>query len=86
MALPWRMSSYRTEHGDEVDLIVETPAAIFAIELKPSAHVGKNNLRGLASFASLAKKPMRSWVLYTGYTRMRLADVERFPGRSACVS
>ena len=58
---------------------IETPAAIFAIELKASTNVGKNDLRRLASFASLAKKPVRSWVLYTGYARKRLVDVDLIP-------
>ena len=42
-----RVSSYRTEHGSEVDLIVETGRDLYALELKASRHVAAGDLRGL---------------------------------------
>lgn len=53
-----RISTYRTEHGAEVDFIVELDRRIWAIELKASRDVGRNDLRGLKNFAEyLGKKP-----------------------------
>lgn len=52
-----RISTYRTEHGAEVDFIVETENALWAIEVKASQNVGKNDLRGFESFSRFYKKP-----------------------------
>lgn len=51
-----KVSSYRTEHGAEVDFIVELQNKIYAIEIKCSKNVGGNDLRGLRSFAEFMKK------------------------------
>ena len=49
--LDYRMSYYRTEHGAEVDLILETPRGVKkAIEIKSTNNVQSVHLRGLRSF------------------------------------
>ncbi|MBI2426284.1 MAG: ATP-binding protein [Candidatus Kerfeldbacteria bacterium] len=53
--LDYRMSYYRTEHGAEVDLILETPrGGIKAIEIKSTDSVQGVHLSGLRSFATIA--------------------------------
>jgi predicted AAA+ superfamily ATPase len=45
-----RVSTYRTEHGAEVDFIVEVGSKIFALEVKASKNVGASDMRGFESF------------------------------------
>jgi predicted AAA+ superfamily ATPase len=61
-----RLSSYRTEHGGEVDLIVELQGRVWAIELKASRTVGPVDLRGLRSFRELYGRPHEPRVWYLG--------------------
>ncbi|MBP9708601.1 MAG: DUF4143 domain-containing protein, partial [Oligoflexales bacterium] len=76
----YRLSSYRTEHGAEVDLIVEQPdGKIWAIELKSSANVGKSDLTGLKSFSKFIGKKHRSIVAYLGQKPQLIEDVEILP-------
>jgi len=56
-----RIASYRTEHGAEVDFIVETEREVWAIELKASRQVNKTDLRGLHSFAEFFGKDPTFW-------------------------
>ncbi len=74
-----RVSLYRTEHGAEVDLIVELGGEVWAIELKASSNVGTNDLRGFASFQKFYRKPHRQCVAYMGTVKKRIDDVEIFP-------
>ena len=57
-----RISSYRTEHGAEVDFIVEMGDDVIALEVKASANVGLGDLRGLHSFADYYRKPHRAFI------------------------
>lgn len=61
-----RLSSYRTEHGAEVDLIVERKKDLWAIELKASRDVGKNDLKGFRSFREFYGKKYEAIVAYMG--------------------
>lgn len=74
-----RISLYRTEHGAEVDFIVEKGKDIWAVELKASINVGTNDLRGFASFSAFYRHPFRACVAYTGTIRKRLGDVDVYP-------
>jgi predicted AAA+ superfamily ATPase len=74
-----RLSSYRTEHGAEVDLILERPTETVAIEIKATRNVGEGDLSGLASFARYFGKPHRSIVAYMGDDARRIGDVEILP-------
>jgi predicted AAA+ superfamily ATPase len=73
------LSSYRTEHGAEVDFIVTSNGDTFAIESKASRNVGKNDLRGLDSFAEYYGKPHRAMLFYLGTQRRKIGRVEIFP-------
>lgn len=74
-----RVSLYRTEHGAEVDFIVEMRGEVWAIELKASSNVGTSDLRGFASFQKFYKKPHHSCVAYMGTVRKRIENVAIYP-------
>ena len=74
-----RIASYRTEHGAEVDFIVELEREVWAIELKASRHVHKTDLRGLQSFASFFGKKHRAVVLYLGSEARRVEGIDVLP-------
>ena len=64
----WRLSSYRTDGGAEVDLVVERDEDIVAIEIKAGRNVSRSDTRGLASFAEVVGryKPVSKWVVIGG--------------------
>ncbi len=74
-----RVSSYRTEHGAEVDFIVEIGGEVLAIEAKASSNVGRSDLRGLRSFADYYAKPHRSVIVYLGNVRKVVEKVDVLP-------
>lgn len=74
-----RWSSFRTESGAEVDLILEKDEKLWAIEVKASAQIGSNDLRGLRSFGDYHGKPHRKMIFYAGQHRKQLGDVELWP-------
>ncbi len=74
-----RISSYRTEHGAEVDFIIEKDNDVWGIEVKASSNVGKADLRGLKNFAEYYGKPFRKVIAYLGAHRKMLEDVEILP-------
>jgi len=70
----WRLSSYRTEGGAEVDLVIERDDDILGIEIKSGRNVSRADTRGLISLAETVGryKPVRKWVLYGGDRRQLL--------------
>jgi predicted AAA+ superfamily ATPase len=74
-----RVSTYRTEHGAEVDLIVEIGTRLFAVEVKASRSVAPADSRGLQHFREYYGKNHRSWILYQGTARKQWSDVEVWP-------
>jgi len=78
----WQLSSYRSEGGAEVDLVVDTPDGPIGIEIKAGRNVVAADARGLASLAELVRRPksLRRWIIYRGDRRQRLPnDVEVWP-------
>jgi predicted AAA+ superfamily ATPase len=75
----FRLSTYRTEAGAEVDLIVEYENQVWAIEIKATRNIGKNDLRGLKSFSESCKKKCQLWVFYQGTHPMTVEDIQIFP-------
>jgi uncharacterized protein len=73
------LSSYRTEHGAEVDFIFTGNGETVAIESKASRNVGPSDLRGLASFAEYYDKPHRAMLFYLGAHRRKIGTVEIIP-------
>ena len=64
----WNFSSYRTNAGAEVDLIIERPNDIIALEIKHSTSIFRSQLSGLESFEKHCKdyKPVKKWICYRG--------------------
>jgi predicted AAA+ superfamily ATPase len=60
-----RFSTYRTDKGAEIDLILEMENSGFAIEVKASQNVGPADLKALRLFSSENKK-IRPVVVYLG--------------------
>ena len=73
---PWRLSSYRTDAGAEVDIILETPAHLWAIECKGGKNVAETDTRGLRSFGEIAHKPVKKYLVYHGTARQRFSQGE----------
>ena len=74
-----KLYAYRTEHGAEVDYILEANRETIAIETKASRNVNTTDLRGFTSFADYFGKPHRAMVLYLGSERRRMGAVDIFP-------
>lgn len=74
-----RLTTYRTEHGAEVDLILQRGSDTWAIEIKASKTIRSEELRGLRNFRDYYGKKHRSWVLYMGDARKNLNGVEVWP-------
>jgi hypothetical protein len=75
-----RLSNYRTEHGAEVDLVIErADGEILAVECKSRGNVGSNDLEGFRSLGSYINKPHRKIIIYGGATPRRIDDVEILP-------
>lgn len=72
----WRFSSYRSEAGAEVDLVIERDDDLIGIEIKAGRTVSTSDTRGLRSLAEVAgkRKPLRRWILYRGERRQRFPD------------
>ncbi len=64
----WRISSYRTESGAEVDLVVEREDDFIGLEIKASRNVGRSDTRGLQSLAEVVgrRKPLLRRIAYLG--------------------
>ncbi len=74
-----RISTYRTEHGAEVDFIVELDGKVFAIEAKGSTNVGREDLRGLSNFKEFYKKSFIGIVAYLGSTHRVVDGIQILP-------
>jgi hypothetical protein len=62
------MFHFRTQTGQEVDIVLEDPTGRLAgIEVKSASVVGPEDFRGLRTLAEAAERPFhRGIVLYTG--------------------
>ncbi len=74
-----KISSYRTEHGAEVDFIVEYEGELTALEAKASKNVGPSDLRGFKSFAEYYPKKHRAMIVYLGESAKVIGGVRIVP-------
>lgn len=74
-----RVASYRTEHGAEVDFVVEHDRRVWALELKASPRVGAGDLRGLRSFADYHGSAHTPLVLCWASEPRRIDGVDVLP-------
>jgi len=78
----WHLSSYRTEAGAEVDLVIEREDDILGIEVKSGRTISRGDTRGLLSLEQIIGryKPLRKWIVYGGDRRQLLEnDLHIFP-------
>jgi predicted AAA+ superfamily ATPase len=76
---PVRVSTFRTEHGAEVDFIVEWDGRVWAIECKATSRVRGAELAGLARFADYLGKPHEARVWYLGFEPRVEGNVDVLP-------
>lgn len=69
----------RTEHGSEVDFVVEIGREVWAIELKASRNVVPVALRGLRAFADFHAKRHQALVLYMGDDARQTDGIDGLP-------
>jgi predicted AAA+ superfamily ATPase len=74
-----QISSFRTEHGAEVDFVVEIAGRVWALEVKASRNVGPTDLRGLRAFADYHGKRHAARVLYLGDAKRKVDGVDVVP-------
>ena len=77
-----RISSYRTEHGAEVDFILEAGSQIMGVEVKSQRAIANLDLRGMKSFQEYAGKKARCFVIYPGTVSKKIDNVEIIPWQS----
>lgn len=75
----FRISSYRTEHGAEIDFILELEGEVFAIEAKASKNIGLSDLRGFKSFKEFYPRPHKCYVVYLGDSAKKINDITILP-------
>ncbi|MGE0173367.1 MAG: ATP-binding protein [Oligoflexales bacterium] len=80
--LPVEISTFRTEHGSEVDFVVRLAGTIWAVEAKASKNVGPDDLRGLRSFREFFGKSCRCAVAYLGSVEKSIDGVVVLPWQS----
>jgi len=78
-----RISSYRTEHGAEVDFIVEIGSKVYALEVKASKNVGKTDLRGFESFRQFFGKKFQPIVVIPSGARRSIDKIPVLPWAEA---
>ncbi|MGZ3773523.1 MAG: ATP-binding protein, partial [Pseudobdellovibrionaceae bacterium] len=78
-SLDIRISTYRTEGGAEIDLILEYEGQVMAVEIKASKNIGKSDLKGFNSFAEIHPKPFKKLVIYLGEYAQKMDDIEILP-------
>lgn len=70
----WRISSYRDEYGNEVDLIIETEKHTHAFEIKYSKKYRDDWGKGCSTLANIAKKPVIKNIIFIGSENQRTKD------------
>jgi predicted AAA+ superfamily ATPase len=78
----WRLSTYRTEAGAEVDLVIERERDVVALEIKAGRQISPADTRGLLSLAEVAgrRRPLALWLAFRGERAQRFeSGVEALP-------
>ncbi len=74
--LDYRISSYRTSAGAEVDFILELENKIIAIEVKSSHYSKSDYSAGFKSFEDFTSKKVRKIVIHNKNEKLKNEDVE----------
>lgn len=78
-SVQFRLSTYRSSGGAEVDLILDLDGFEFAIEIKASKNIGKSDLNGLKSFSEVSNNKPIKMVIYLGDYSRKIEDVSILP-------
>jgi uncharacterized protein len=71
----YQLYHYRTHPGEEIDLILDTPKGLIAIEVKASQTLSSDSFKTLRAFAAESKKPiLRGIVFYLGQQMIPFGD------------
>ena len=72
----WKIFSYLSAGGAEVDCVIQTQAEIYGIEIKSGRNVTWRQSKGLNSLAEIVGKkwPYRKIIVYTGQIVQKLQD------------
>ena len=72
----WRLSSYRTDAGAEVDLVLEDGEHVVGLEIKCSKTVNSSDKRGLVSLGEVLRKGTHytKWIVFQGDKAQQFAD------------
>jgi predicted AAA+ superfamily ATPase len=79
--LDYRLSTYRTDAGAEVDFVLELEGQVIAIEVK-TGHFGKSDLGGFNSLERFLKKPLKKVVITDKFNSRKIEDIEVMPWQS----
>jgi predicted AAA+ superfamily ATPase len=75
----WRISTFRDEYDNEVDLIVETATETYAIEIKYGQRFKKSWTKGLLAFEKLLDKPIQMSIVYLGTELQKENKISIYP-------
>jgi predicted AAA+ superfamily ATPase len=83
MGEPARISTYRTESGSEVDLILEKDGDTLSLEIKSGVRVSSGDFSGLKSFAALpaGSGARKAILLYAGNKAYKEGAIDVLPWR-----
>ena len=78
----WRISTFRTDGSDEVDLVIDDGDRLVAVEVKYRHTVRSSMLKGLHIFSELVDRPVTKYLVYIGEHRQSFeGDVLAVPFR-----
>ena len=72
----WRVQSYRTDAGAEVDIVIDRERDILAVECKYGRNASESDMRGLRSFEAIARKPVKKFLVYRGSSAQKFSGGE----------
>jgi predicted AAA+ superfamily ATPase len=75
----WKLYSFRDDLKREVDLVIDRGGELWAVEIKYSPKFDPRDLNGLHAFAGVAKKKVRSFLVYRGKNRQIRDGIEVLP-------
>jgi predicted AAA+ superfamily ATPase len=75
----WKLYAFRDDLKREVDLVIDRGEELWAVEIKYSTRFDPRDIAGLRIFAELAKKKVRSILVYRGPNRQSRDGVEVLP-------
>jgi predicted AAA+ superfamily ATPase len=75
----WAIHYYRDEAKNEVDLVIEQPKQIIAVEIKWSKNFKPSFTKGLTALAESSAKPVQQYLIYCGSERQERETIKVEP-------